>query len=233
MGSFFVPPPKVEQTGGYLRTVIFTVNGNYLKNPAAKRIRVTCIGGGASGAGAPAPGAGLGVASSGGSGGCLAIRTIEAAALADITAVVVGLGGGPVSGGNGVDGGTTSFGAHCVAPGGQRGVNSGAAAIASAQGGLQNSAGITGDIRMIGNHGGDGYVNAGAGLSIGGHGGAGFFGGAANRITQFGATGDTSSDSGNFPVPGSGGGGGSAINPGGPNQGGPGRDGICIIEEFG
>lgn len=152
----------------------------------------------------------------GGGGGGLAVKYIDETALGATEAITIGVGSEAVAG----IGGTTSFGSHCSATGGNSGHNAtdneGSGALYGV-GGL----GLQGDINRRGGRGGSGYNGASTNAGGGGGGSApapygisdGFDGGRG-RSTRSGGGGGGIGGKGGDSVQGGAGGGGSA----GPGQ---------------
>lgn len=219
---------------------VFRASAPYTPSPGLISLIVECQGGGAGGGGAigtAAPGAeGWMVGGGGGGAGGYSRIALAAGLVLGGVNVIIGAGGTEgtwVQGVNGGPGGATSFGAFCVANGGQGGIS---ATPAGGIGGLGGAVGV-GDVAQAGNPGtsvaGTIYDPGVAGGSIvGGNGGVGFFGG--------GGTGAIAVEGGQWPrlanagAPnsGAGGGGGAATDQGYFNQGSPGGTGLCIVTEF-
>ena len=176
---------------------VFTGNGTWTKPAGITNVKVTVIGGGGGGGGNDTTPRG-----SGGGGGC-SIEFIDVTGTASET-VTVGAGG-TASGGDGVAGGTSSFGAFCSATGG----GGGTTAIGGAGG-----AGSGGDINMVG---GDGSIGPTDAFSWAG--GSSFMGGGGGADDDA-----TPAPAGNL----YGGGGASGSS----NNGGAGAAGIVIVEEY-
>lgn len=106
--------PKIET---------FTSSGIWTKEPWAETVDVICIGGGGGGSAGRARSSATG-AGGGGSGGAITRSTLNASTLNLLETVTVGAGGagGTTDSMTGSDGGTTSFGSHVYAPGGNNGV---------------------------------------------------------------------------------------------------------------
>lgn len=133
---------------GTLKSIqVFTSSGTWNKPSGITRIHIVCIGGGGRG--------GIGTSTPGGGGGAGA----RAEKILDVTAiasevVTVGAGGSP-------NGGASSFGAHCIAGGGQGGGDFGVPGAGGSTG--------TGDVVMPGATGGSGSsTQGGAGGGQGG-----------------------------------------------------------------
>lgn len=167
-------------------------------------------------------GAGGGVATgnpgkgAGGGGGGYAQEVIASAALGLTETVTVGAGGagGTTAAGQGVDGGSSSFGSHLTGNGGSGGQSD----TGGFQGGVGGS-GSGGDLNISGGTGANGQTS-GQGFSIGGrsffgNGGFPVVGGNANPGTGYGA----------------GGGGGIAVDAT-DREGGAGTNGIVVVYEY-
>lgn len=151
---------------------VFKASGTYTKatnNPSFVVVEV--IGGGGSGA------RGGAYANGGGAGG-KAIELIQATALSSSVTVTVGAGGASrsISGQDGQDGGTSSFGAYCSASGGAGGRYGASSSPVTAQAG---GVGSGGDINLVGDSGGIsfwGYSGSTETFKFAGAGGRGFLG---------------------------------------------------------
>lgn len=209
-------------------TTVFTSSGTWTKatlNP--KFVKVTVIGGGGGGGGVnntslPSE---TTVSGGGGAGGC-SIKTIMASALGVTETVTVGGNGngGNTNGTNGTAGGTSSFGSHCQATGGAGGEGDPTPTGANTKSdGGAGGIGSGGDLNFRGNAGGDGTCTQGY-LSLSGVGAGSYMGGSRSGTTNatglagfsYGGGGTGTCDSGN--------------NTG--RSGGPGADGVVIIEEY-
>jgi hypothetical protein len=170
---------RIANYGEYKITRLFTSNGTWTKPTGLKRVRVTVIGGGASGGSGPATAAGQGSAGGGGGAGGTSIKTIEAATLGATETVTVGTGGGAAAaGGNGNAGNTSSFGAHCSATGGTAG-QSGGVAAADTPAGQEGTGGGggSGDVNLTGGAGSRGIIFCGGAVQVlTGRGGDGYMG---------------------------------------------------------
>ncbi|QED11524.1 hypothetical protein PP914_gp034 [Arthrobacter phage Qui] len=210
--------------------IIFTSSGTFTKAnyPGLRAVRVRAVGGGGGGGGAPAATAGSHSAGGGGGGGGYAESFILESALSAVETVTVGAGGSGGVSGFGGTGGATSFGAHVSAQGGNGGNYFGDATLMVGAIGGGGGLATAGTIRTKGGSGqfGSGYATLAHG-GVGGHsamGGGGF--GVYVPTTAGSTTGSTGGQYG-------GGGGGGAVNATGPAApGGPGYQGIVIVEVF-
>lgn len=195
------------------RLVTFTGSGTWTKQDGLQSVDVEVQGGGGSGgSGNSADNA----AGSGGAAGGYARKYIAAAALGATESVTVGAGGA-ASGtfGDGNNGGTSSFGSHCSATGGNGGVE-GTSGTATT-GGNSGGSGSGGDLNISGQGGTPGSANS---LYAGG-GGSSMLGlGARGAVTGgIAGTGYGSGSSG-------------ARRSGGTNRASvAGQDGIVIVRE--
>jgi len=210
--------------GGYRLNsiqVFTTVGANTWTKPTnVNAVLVYVTGGGGGG--------GVGTASynqgGGGHAGGTAIKWITSGLGSTETATVGGHGDGSNSG-NGNIGGTSSFGSHCSATGGQGGRHGSNTAQYSSVG-----VGSSGDINIDGGYGGIHHNNAIDNEGGGGHGGASFWGGgggSANSGHGVSAQAGTAY--------GAGGGGGmhnSAVNGVDVHLGRDGHDGIIVVWEY-
>lgn len=203
---------------------VFTTAGThtdgYTKPPNVNAVLVYVTGGGGGG--------GVGTASynkgGGGHAGGTAIKWITSGLGSTETVTVGGHGDGSNSGNGGI-GGTSSFGSHCSATGGQGGRHASNTAQYSAVGVASG-----GDINIDGGYGGIHHENAGSNEGGGGHGGASFWGGGGGSANSgFGV----SAQGGQ--AYGAGGGGGmhnSAVNGIDVHLGRDGHDGIVVVWEY-
>lgn len=125
---------------GNHKLVVFTASGSYTKPTGLRRIDVTVVAGG-----------GRGSASGAGGSGGVSIKSIEESAVLSSESVTVGAG----STASATPGGTSSFGAHCSATGGQL---------------VTGGIGIGGNINIRGGSGGTGTDTAGGSNLFGGGG---------------------------------------------------------------
>lgn len=134
VGKFALPADNPSTGGGSLtQTLRQYVSGTTWNKPSGLVfIEVLCLGGG--GGGASGGQFGTGVAAPGGGGGgapSISWTQVMAASLGSTETVTIGAGGtggaaqtaASTNGNNGGNGGDTSFGAHCVAKGGQGAIN--------------------------------------------------------------------------------------------------------------
>jgi len=192
---------------------VFTSSGTFTVPAGVTKLKVTVVGGGASGYGASGVNAAFMGGRAGGGAGGAAIKTITVTP-GDAIAVTIGAGG--ASGSSSSAGGTSSFGAHCSATGG--------GAASTFTGGVGGT-GSSGDLNLGGGAGGAGsYHAAGDGTSgnTGGTGGNSIFGGGGLAKTN------TTGGTGN--AYGAGGGGGSSDHNTGTFNGGAGASGVVIVE---
>lgn len=134
-------------------------------------VEVTVIGGGGGGAGST-PASPNFLSGGGGGGGGGAIKRITGLTPGSSIAITIGAGGagGLATNGNGANGGTTSFGAHCSATGGAGGAWGAPMSSAGGAGGM----GAGGDLNIGGSWGGDGMNSV---IVSPGNGGGAIFGG--------------------------------------------------------
>ncbi len=207
---------------------VFTSSGTWTKPAGLHHVVVEVVGGG--GGGGAAEGTTGQIASGGGGGGGgFSKKFIEADDLGSKETVTVGAGGagGTAPSNNGTSGGTSSFGAHCSATGGNGGTGQAANAIVPRRGSPSGAggAGSSGDINANG-HGGvvganlaiaaSGVTSGGGGGSIYGDGGQQKTSGAGNNGAGYGA----------------GGGGACQVNNATDYAGGNGTDGLVVVWEY-
>jgi len=165
---------------------VFTGSGTWTKPPGLKAVRVRLVGGGGSGGGTPATGANQASEGGGGGGGGYSEKVIAADDLGATETVTIGAGGaGAAAGGAGNAGGTTSFGAHLQATGGQAGAVGPlvAAGSAGAASGGTSGVGSGGDVNMPGDNGATAFVASTGTVQSGtrnGSGGASLLGGGSD-----------------------------------------------------
>lgn len=176
-----------------------------------------------------------GGAGAGGGGGAWSEHMVVAASLAATEAVTIGANGvgGDDTPGNGTAGGTSSFGAHCTAPGGAGGIGRTASANQAGTPGAAGGAAGTGNIMAAPGNPGTPPVSGGIGGSAdrvsGNGGGTPWGGGAVGKTASSGAA-----AAGNNAV-GRGCGGGGAVVRGATTAGaagGAGQDGVVEVTEY-
>ncbi len=211
--------PTTQQT--------FESSGTWNKPAGLKFVHVVCIGGGAAGGGSPSTTSSQCSAGAGGTGGGTAISLIATEDLGSSETVTVGSGGSAVSGANGNDGGDTSFGSHCAAPGGL----GGDAEIAHTNdfmfdGRLAPNSGLVGNVITFRGGAGGGAIRIPTNNTC-----LGGFGGDSSR-----GTGGRPSGNGNNGLSGQsyggGGSGASSRQSEGNRPGGDGGDGVVIVTEY-
>ena len=191
---------------------VFTANGTWTRPTNCKKVKVTVVGGGGGGgAGTAVPGCctvnpGFG---GGGGGGGTAIKFLDVTAIGSASVTV------PPAAGTGATGGTVSFDSHASATGGAAGAGGSGVSGAGGAGGV----GSSGDVNATGGTGDGG----GAGTS--GRGGSTIFSGEGMPATS-------NSVGGAAQGYGAGGGGGTRTGLAGTNDGGAGKIGIVIVEEY-
>lgn len=220
--------------GVRVNTVVFTASGPYMPSSGLVSVIVECVGGGGGGGAVGTPNATDLAGGGGGGSGGYSRKTLPAALVMGGVSVTVGAGG---IGNNtppdlsSQSGGTTSFGALCVANGGAGG-ESNSSSFSYGEAGQGGAAGV-GDVANPGNPGFPGTVilsdtptnqvsAGGAGGSIMGGAGISFHAGIGLNHVGNPGTG-----------PGAGGAGAAAnqvITPG--LVGGNGYGGICIVTEY-
>lgn len=197
-------------------TVYFISSGTFDKDdyPGLRAIEVELVGGGGAGGNCEATGSGQYAVSGAGGGGAYARKFVLASALSDSETVTVGQGSSTAD-----PGGTSSFGSHCWAEGGQSGATGEATSTGTAifaSGAAGGSAGL-GDLVIGGGHA---QIRQGVG---------GFGWPAGGGGSVFGQTGAQNSSAPKYGV----GGGGRRR---GANQGSlsrlSGSDGIVIVHLF-
>lgn len=189
---------------------VFESSGIYTPTSGVRYVIVEVVGGGGGGRQA-----GSDSGASGGGGGGYSRKLIPVTDLGVTETVTVGAGGG-----NEANGGTSSFGSHCQATGGQTGSND--------RKGGNGGAGSGGDINSNGNGGGSGGEGFSGSSSVGrfgGHGGGSVFGGGA-EADQAQSTGTNATGYGG------GGAGGCTGSSSGNAAGGSGYAGVVIVTEY-
>lgn len=193
----------------------YTTNAVWTKPPGLKYIIIEMVGGGGGGGGCYGYGGGAGAA------GGYTRKIIAAASLSTnetITIGAAGMGGAPQFPGG--DGGTTAFGSHCSATGGQGGKAQ--TTTVNTTDGSVGGVGVSGDINSNGSPGA-GATSSGQPIQFGA---SSYFGGGAVAIAQ-----ETSGNG--FSATGYGSGGSGGNGNGNPNKnGGNGSNGIVLVTEY-
>jgi hypothetical protein len=207
-----------------VKPTVRTTTGTFTRDAKCIGARVRIVAGGGSGGGARITVAGEGSEAGGGGGGESAEGYFTAAQIGSSQTVTIGAGG-TAAAGDGVAGGTTSFGALLTAIGGSGGAQGvGGSGNVTSAGGDGGSGGTGGYLHIPGSAGGTGRVVGGS-VTFNNHGGAAgmAMGGAARPIVSTAVTGLLY-------------GGGSPGNLHGANVGvessGAGAAGVCIVEEY-
>lgn len=216
----------------------------YTPTSGTKFVKVTCTGAGGGGGGgdtSASPNMGAGA---GGEAGGTAIIWYDATELGTDAVYTIGTGGTAGSGTNGTaggDGNDTTFnpqgsGATITGAGGDGGDGSGANASTASNtvGGVGEGTATSGDVNILGGEGQNGFGagNTTTGFAKGGDGGISFWGGGGKGGSN--ASTSTGSQAGRDGTAyGSGGGGGVAVATATGVAGGVGKDGICVVEEYG
>jgi hypothetical protein len=213
--------PVWASAGGGLQSIqTFTSSGTYTKPSGINRIKVivTGAGGGGGGGGASWNHGGGGYA------GGTAIKIIDATSITTETVTVGSGGNGGTAGNGGSGGGTSSFGAHCSATGGDGGKQP------STEGTANTGVGSGGDLNIYGGAGTSAGGGASASDEKGGFVGGGSFWGTGSE----GAPTNNSSNDAPYTAQafGSGGGNGCDNNGGNNGSGANGADGVVYIEEY-
>jgi len=222
-GSAWLSQAAAGGGGDYIMQV-YGSPATWTKPAGLKAVKVTVVGGGGGGGGAASPGCST-ESGGGGGGGGVAIEYLDAPALPGPVAVTVGSGGagGPAPGGNGVAGGTSSFGAFLSATGGGLG-NGTSTPLGPSRLSGAGGAGSGGQLNFNGGTSRVGSPSAG-GLSYNPEGGESIF---STRVqTQSSAPGGTAGN-----AYGGGGVGAVAASPPFSFVGGAGAAGVVIVEEF-
>lgn len=212
---------------GTLIARTFIVDGTWTKPAGLKGIKVIVQAGGGAGGGSGETASGQGSAGAGGAGGGYSIKWIDAADLGATETVTVGAGGVGVSGATGGNGGSSSFGGHCSATGGDGGQVANPGASDSGASGADPGIGSGGDV----NGGGSGgaFSRRFPSASFGGTGGGSHLGGGGSGRVSGASNAGPGEPGENY----GGGGGGSS---GGQSQaaqiGAAGAPGAVIVEEY-
>jgi hypothetical protein len=216
---------------GYLTTQYFSASGTYTRSKGCTHARVRTVGPGGSGASSDTGTASNG---SGGGGGGAGAYIEEWVAPGTTETVTIGTGGAAVTaaGTNGNAGsGASSFGSfHSAAAGAGGSALSNGSSSGTGAGGAGGAATGGSTASVDGQAGGYSYrAAAGIGVTISGAGGSNPLGMGGAPVVGNAAAVAGKSGTG-F---GSGGSGGAVNGNNGDGDGGAGKDGICIVEEFG
>jgi hypothetical protein len=231
------PPPTFPVTAMNVIARPFSSSGPYMPTAGLVSAVIECWGPGGGGGGAIAAAVFPTIGGGGGGSGGYSRTTVLAAMVRGGVMVTIGVGGvgGIAAGGAGGNGTPTSFGAMCVANGGQGGTTAGpvGAGETSGYGGAGAPAGV-GDIAFGGNAG----ITGGYALPseevevVGGLGGAApLGGGVAKEAATLGGTNVVAPGNPGL-SPGAGGGGASSANTAATPSGGAGGPGFCLVTEY-
>ena len=192
----------------------FTTAGSYTwtKPSGIKRVRVFVTGGGGGGGSHNTDDA-----QGGGGAGGTAIKIIDVTSISSVSVTIGGGGTGSVGDDNngGSNGGTSSFGSHCSATGGERPLN-------WVVGGVGGTA-TGGDLNLLGGGGICGNIDGYGNSEGAGTGGSSYWGGGNHGGSHWLARDE------NAGAPGSGGAGTHASTN---NEGSDGMPGIVVVEEY-
>ena len=206
--------------GGLQSQQVFTSNGTWTKPSGIKKVKVIVTGAGGGGGGGQSTGNG----GAGGGAGGTAIEIIDVESVSTVSVTIGSGGSGGGGNGTGGAGGTSSFGSYCSATGGYGGVTGNASANPT---GFTRGVGSGGDINITG---GDGMQSSGGSADdepAGSHGGASFWGDGGMSGPP-----NASTVGGDAYAFGSGGGGGDHNASNGARNGGAGKAGVCVVEEY-
>lgn len=217
---------------GVVNVQVFTSGGTYTPTSGMKYCIIECVGGGGGGGAVDSGSTATLYQGGGGGGGAYSRKFASAATVGASQTVTIGSGGaGGAAGTNdGGNGGTTSVGSICTAPGGSGGAYTDGSQLGT--GGAGGVAG-TGDISIVGHAGSNGwytsdtYAASGRG---GGDAGAGMGAGAPYPANSaYASTTFTGVAGGDY---GGGASGGLRVYIASSEAGGAGADGLVIITEF-
>jgi hypothetical protein len=205
-----------------IRQQVFTANGTYTPHPNMIHCIIECVGGGGSGGGVIGA-AGQQTNGSGGGGGAYSKKYATRAQIGTSQPVIVGAGAATGGWAGGTSGGRSSLGTLCAANGGGGGaIGQSGVAISPGGAGGTIDANTFGDFCITGGDGGGGQGSANNFLFCG-WGGASFYGG--ERTVPLAANGTTGRSIG-------GGGSGAQSLAASNYSGGPGANGIVVIQEY-
>jgi hypothetical protein len=231
---FEISPPPILSSN----IIQITASGTYTPTSGTVYDEVKCRGGGGAGGGASATGASQGAAGGGGGSGGEAFGIFPIASLLPNVSVTIGAGGVGSSGATGGSGGSTFFGSLLAAGGAAGGGGSGTIgsntiAIASAGAAGLSTGNTPPIVQYSGQPGLNGFIFnlSGSPTAVGGGGAPGLegLGGAPPFVVASGG------GAGSAAIPGTGAGGGGAVNlpsQASPQPGGAGGSGVCIVQEF-
>ncbi|MCW8457403.1 hypothetical protein OQJ16_07480 [Legionella pneumophila] len=219
-----------DQVGGFRSVQVFNASGTWTKPAGIRKVLVYVVGGGGGG-GYAAPAAGEAMVGSGGASGSVGIGTIDVTAIASVAVTVGAAGAGGVASTltDATAGGTSSFGAHISAPGGNGGTqtNSGAGNN-MVSGGTSGTTATGGNIANWKGQPGAPAARISSTVYTAGNGAVSIFGGGGLGIaTGAGSFAAGSSGSGHGA-----GGGGGARRDGANANGGAGAPGIVLVFEY-
>lgn len=233
-------PPPVQNwplTQMQVITRPFSATGPYMPTAGLVSATIETWGGGAGGGGAIANATFPTIGGGGGGSGGYSRATVAAAIVRGGVIVTIGQGGlgGQAAASVGQPGGVTSFGAICVANGGQGGVTAGPIG-GNETGGYGGAPALPGfgDLAFAGNAGlTGGYALPGEEVEVvgGNGGGAPGAGGSAAVAATLGGTNVVVNGPPGL-SPGAGGGGAASANTAASPTGGPGANGFCLVTEF-
>jgi hypothetical protein len=212
----------------------------YTPTSGTKFWKVTCTGGGGAGGGSDGDTSSA-AAGGGGEAGGTTIAWYDATEMGANAVYTIGTGGVGVAKTGDIDGNDTTFdpagtGATMTAGGGDGGTAVDATTDANAgSGGISEGTAVGGDVNIPGGDGGYGISGPADGVSnppfaMGGQGGASYWGGGSRPSLQV-AAGQGSAQSAD--AYGAGGSGSANSDSATDSTGGSGKDGICLVEEFG
>lgn len=221
---------RATAPGTLVNTQYLTSTGTYIKTPGTKNVRVRGVGGGGAGGGVGATSSGSVRAGGGGASGTYGEIWIPN--VPDTVPYTIGSAGNGVLGGDGGNGGSSTFGSYLTLPGGgggQLGITvTGPARTAG--GGSAAGVAVGASYSVQGQRGSDAFAVSNATVMAGSGSGNPLGTGASLFIASTSASVSSQGVSGS----GSGSGGGGAVsgNGGTAQAGGPATAGAFIVEEF-